>query len=57
MLESYLPSYLSGNKWILTAVFPYSNFLSANLVPNKQANTAEQALFNDVFLQYGFPAK
>ena len=51
-----LPSTPAGNKWILTAVCPYSNFLRAIPVPDKQATTAARALFNDVFLQYGFPA-
>ena len=51
-----LPTTPTGNKWILTAVCPYSNFLRAIPVPDKQATTAARALFNDVFLQYGFPA-
>ena len=51
-----LPTTPSGNKWILTAVCPYSNFLLAIPVPDKQATTAARTLFNDVFLQYGFPA-
>ena len=51
-----LPTTPTGNKWILTAVRPYSNFLRAIPVPDKQATTAAQGLFNDVFLQYGFPA-
>ena len=51
-----LPSTLSGNNWILTAVCPYSNFLRAIPVRDKQANTAARAPFNDVFLQYWFPA-
>ena len=33
--------------------FPYCNFSRAIQVPDKQANTAARALFNDVFLQYG----
>ncbi|KAL9952626.1 hypothetical protein ACROYT_G039902 [Oculina patagonica] len=51
-----LPSTPAGNKWILTAVCPYYNFLRAIPVPDKQVTTAARALFNDVFLQYGFPA-
>ena len=51
-----LPLSPSGNKWILTAVCPYSNFLRAIPVPDKTAPTAARALFNEVFLQYGFPA-
>ena len=51
-----LPTTPTGNKWILTAVCPYSNFLRAIPVSDKQATTAARALFNDVFLQYGFPA-
>ena len=51
-----LPTTPTGNKWILTAVYPCSNFLRAIPVPDKKATTAARALFNDVFLQYGFPA-
>ena len=51
-----LPTSPYGNKWILTAVCPYSNFLRSIAIPSKQTNTAERALFNDVLLQYGFPA-
>jgi len=35
-----LPNTPTGNKWILTAVCPYSNFLRAISVPDKQATTA-----------------
>ena len=51
-----LPTTPSGNKWILTAACPYSNFLRAIPVPDKQASTAARTMFNDVFLQYGFPS-
>lgn len=51
-----LPVAPTGNKWILTAVCPYSNFLVAIPVTNKQATTAARALFDHVFLQYGFPS-
>ena len=51
-----MPTNPTGSKWILTAVCPYSNFPRAIPVPDKQAATAARALFNDVFLQYGFPA-
>lgn len=51
-----LPTTPSGNKWILTAVCPYSNFLRAIPVPDKQATTAARTMFTDVFLQYGFPS-
>ena len=40
----------------MTAVCPYSNFLGAIPVPDKQATTAARTMFNDVFLQYGFPS-
>ena len=45
----------SGNRWILTAVYPYSNYLRAIPVPGKTATTAANALFHYVFLQLGFP--
>ena len=51
---SELPQSPSGNKWILTAVCPYSNYLRAILVPDKTATTAAYALVNDVFLSTGF---
>ena len=51
-----LPTTPTGNKWILTAVCPYSNFLRTIPVQDKQAlTTAAQALFDNVFLQYGYP--
>ena len=46
----------SGNKWILTAVCPYSNYLRAISVPDKTATTAANALVNDVFLSTSFPS-
>ena len=46
----------SGNRWILTAVCPYSHYLRAIPVPDKTATTAVTALFNDVFLLLGFPS-
>ena len=51
-----LPPSPSGNKWILTAVCPYSNYLCAIPVPDKTVTTAANALFHDVFLQLGFPS-
>ena len=43
-----LPQSPSGNKWILTAACPYSNY--------KTVTTAAYALVNDVFLSIGFPS-
>ena len=51
-----LPVSPNGNKWILTAVCPYSNFLRAIPVSDKQATTAARALCDHVFLGYGFLA-
>ena len=51
-----LPSSPSGNKWILTAVCPYSNFLCAIPVPDKTATTAAKFLLHEVLLPFGFPA-
>ena len=51
-----LPTSPSGNKWILTAVCPFSNYLISVPVPDKTATTAAQVLFHHVFLKYGFPA-
>ena len=49
-----LPVSPNGNKWILTLVCPFSNYLRAIPVPDKTATTAANALFNDVFLLLGF---
>ena len=51
-----LPQSPSDNKWILTAVCPYLNYLKAIHVPDKTATTAAYALVNDVFLSTGFPS-
>ena len=51
-----LPPSPSGNKWILTAVCPYSNYLHAIHVSDKTATTAANALFHEIFLQLGFPS-
>ena len=50
-----LPPSPSGNRWILTAVCPYSNYLCAIPVPDKTATTAANALIHYVFLHLGFP--
>lgn len=52
-----LPQTPSGNKWIITAVCPYSNFLVTITVTDKWATTAACVLFDHVFLKYGFPAE
>lgn len=49
-----LPVSTNGNKWIINAVCPYSNFLRALPVAVKHASTAARALLDDVSLQYGF---
>ena len=51
-----LPMSPSGNKWILTAVCHFSNYLRAIPVPDKTATTAAYALVNDGFLPTGFPS-
>ena len=51
-----LPQSPSGNKWILTAACPYSNYLREIPVPDKTAPKAVYALVNDVFLSTGFPS-
>ena len=51
-----LPKSPNGNKRIMTVVCPYSNFLSAILVPDKSATTAARAFFDHVLLLYGFPS-
>ena len=51
-----LPPSPSGNKWILTAVCPFSNFLRAIPVADKTATTAVRALLDQIFFQVGFPS-
>ena len=46
-----LPVTPAGNKWILTAVRPYSNFLRVIPVPNKLATTTARALFKWILQQ------
>ena len=52
-----LPCSPNGNKWILAAVCPFSNYLVAIPVRDKTATTAARALFDNVFLMFGFPSK
>ena len=47
---SELPCSPNGNKWILTPVCPFSNYLIAIPVRDKTATTASRALFDNVFL-------
>ena len=47
---------VNGNKFILTAVCPFSNFLISIPIPDKTASTCARALFDHVFLRYGFPS-
>ena len=49
-----LPASPAGNKWILTAVCPLSNYLRAIPIPDKTAPTAALALFQDILLFFGF---
>ena len=51
-----LPCSPSGNRWILTIVYPFSNYLKAVPVKDKKAATAAKVLFEQVFLQFGFPS-
>ena len=52
-----LPCSPNRNKWILTAVCLFSNYLVANPVRDKTATTAARAAFDNVFLMFGFPSK
>ena len=51
-----LPVSPNGNKWTLTAVCPFSNYLRAIPVPDKTATTTANALFTNIFLLPGFPS-
>ena len=50
-----LPISPNNNKWLLTCVCPISNYLISIPLPDKTATTTANALFNHVFLKYGFP--
>ena len=51
-----LPVSPSGNKYILTAVCPFSNFLITVPVPiTKKTTTAARVLLDQVFFKFGFP--
>jgi len=51
------PKSTNGNRYILTAVCPFSHFLVAILkpTPDQSATTAANALFDNVFLKLDFP--
>ena len=51
-----LPASASRNTWILTIVYPFSNFLCAIPVPNKTVTTTAHALLHEVLLSFSFPA-
>ena len=51
-----LPITPNGNKWILTAVCPYSNFPRVIPMAEKHDSTAARALYDHVFSEFGFPA-
>ena len=50
-----LPISPNNHKWLLTCVCPFSNYLISIPLPDKTATTTANALFNHVFLKYGFP--
>ena len=50
-----LPASSLGNKWILTTVYHFSNFLRAIPVPNKTATTTTRALLHEILLPLAFP--
>ena len=51
-----LPKSPNRNKWIMTVVCPYSNFLRAIPVLDKSATTAARDFFDHVLLLYSFPS-
>ena len=50
------PKSTSGNRYILTAVCPFSHFLVAIPTTDRSATTVARALFDNVFLKLGFPS-
>ena len=55
-LVGELPTSINGNKYILTAVCPFSNFLISVPIPDKTASTCARVLLDHVFLKFGFPS-
>ena len=55
-LVGELPVSVNGNKFILTAVCSFFNFLISIPILDKTASTCARALFNHVFLRYSFPS-
>ena len=49
-----LPTSSSGNKCILTAVCPFSNFVISVPVPDKTATTTTRALLDNIFCKFEF---
>lgn len=49
------PKSSQGNRYILTAVCPFSHFLVAIPTCDKSAQTAARMIFDHVFLKFGFP--
>ena len=50
------PKSSNGNRYILTAVCPFSHFLVAIPTADRSATTAARALFDNVFLKLHFPS-
>ena len=50
------PKSSNGNRYILTAVCPFSHFLVAIPTADRSATTAARALFDNVFLKLDFPS-
>ena len=49
-----LPISSNNNKWLLTCVCPFPNYLISIPLPDKTATIPTNALFKHVFLKYGF---
>ena len=56
-LVGELPPSISGNKYILIAVCPFSNFLISVPILDKTASTCARVLLDHVFLKFGFPSR
>ena len=50
------PKLTNGNRYILTAVCPFSHFLMAIPTMDKSATTTARAIFDHVFLKLDFPS-
>ncbi len=55
LLGPFIPSADRGNKWCLTIIDHYSNYVCLIPLPDKQATTIAEAIFEHIILRFGCP--